>query len=200
MLNRWKKKFEKLFIPVGRVLGKLPIGPNEYSFLGLLMAFVAAYFIITQELLLAALFLILSGAFDLIDGLVARLKNLVTTFGGVLDSVLDRYSDLIILGAIIIAGYVDVLWGIIAIAGSFMVSYTRARIEVTGLKMSGVGLFERPERLLLIIVGFLIEYFQLIPTYNVIYYVVVFLAIITNISVLQRMIYGYKHLTRKDAM
>lgn len=200
VLNKWKKKIEKIFLPLGNLLSKLSISPNYYSAFGFLLAILSGYFIYNAELLLGAFFLLASGAMDLLDGLVARVKGQVTQFGGVLDSVLDRYSDVIILSALILSNRTTVFWGLAALIGSLMVSYTRARIEVTGVKMSGIGLLERPERTLLIIIGLLFEHFAIFPAVNVLHYIIIFLAIVTQISVIQRLFYGFKSLEQEKSI
>jgi archaetidylinositol phosphate synthase len=102
----------------------------------------------------------------------------VTKFGGVLDSTLDRYSDLIIIGAIVIAGLCNLIWGIIAIIGSVMVSYVRARGELEGVKMAGVGLMERAERII-ILAAFAIASFTWLG--------IIIIAVLTNFTVGQRL-------------
>jgi archaetidylinositol phosphate synthase len=137
-------------------------------------------------------FLILfSGVFDILDGGVARAKGRITPFGGVLDSVCDRYSDgLMFLG--IIAGAVNGrlvltpimqiegwLWAGFALIGSFLVSYTRARAESAGCGKLSVGIAERTERMLLLALGALAGFLG---------WALVLIAVFSHITIIQRIL------------
>ena len=192
MLNKWKKRFEKIFKPIGRGIAKLPISPNALTLLGLAVSLISGYFIVTHDLTLGVIFLILSSALDMFDGLVARIKGRVSKFGGVLDSMADRYEDGILLISLIYGGFVDLLWGLIALLGFLLVSYSRAKGEILGLKMSGVGILERAERLLIIILAIIITIIY--PTleiagFSVLNITVILLAVVAHISVLQRVLF-----------
>jgi CDP-diacylglycerol--glycerol-3-phosphate 3-phosphatidyltransferase len=131
---------------------------------------------------------VLCGAiFDLVDGPVARESNRVTRFGGFLDSVLDRYSDLILLMGLLvyyasINRFFYIILTAIAMTGSVMVSYTRARAE-NCIPKCKVGFLERPERIVLIIIGALAN--RMAPVLWV-------LAVLSNITVIHRIIYTYQ--------
>ena len=192
MLNKWKKRFEKIFKPIGRGIAKLPISPNALTLLGLAVSLISGYFIVRHDLTLGVIFLILSSALDMFDGLVARIKGRVSKFGGVLDSMADRYEDGILLISLIYGGFVDLLWGLIALLGFLLVSYSRAKGEILGLKMSGVGILERAERLLIIILAIIITIIY--PTleiagFSVLNITVILLAVVAHISVLQRVLF-----------
>ncbi|MGQ4832496.1 MAG: archaetidylinositol phosphate synthase [Candidatus Asgardarchaeia archaeon] len=196
MINKWKKALERLFSPIGKALAKLPITPNFLSLLGLFSSIIAAYFIIINDFLLSVIFILVAGFFDMVDGLVARTKGQATKFGEVLDSVLDRYSDGIIFVALIYSGVVDAFWALLALLGSFITSYSRAKGEIMKLKMSGVGLIERPERIILICVGLLTLVYLPISFlgYSIFDLLMIVIAVLTNLSVLQRMTYIRKKL------
>ncbi|MHA1596925.1 MAG: archaetidylinositol phosphate synthase [Candidatus Asgardarchaeia archaeon] len=196
MLNRWKKKIEKFFNPIGKALSKTPASPNTLSILGFLSMISSAYFIQSNDLCLGVFFILLSGLLDLMDGLVARMGGKVTKFGGVLDSVLDRYSDAVLYIVLIYRGYVSEIWGLLALVGSLLVSYSRARIEAVGVNMSGVGFLERPERLLIIMTSLVLYNFDL--TFNPIEVASMIIAILTQVSVLQRVYHGYRVLKEKE--
>jgi CDP-diacylglycerol---glycerol-3-phosphate 3-phosphatidyltransferase len=134
-----------------------------------------------------------AGVFDMVDGRVARETNRVTRFGGFLDSVLDRYSDLGVLVGLLVYyarinrfGYI-VLTAIV-MTGTVMVSYTRARAENT-IPRCKVGFLERPERVVLIIVGAL---------FNRMAQVLWILAVLSNITVISRMIYTWQEAKRLE--
>jgi CDP-diacylglycerol--glycerol-3-phosphate 3-phosphatidyltransferase len=168
------------------------IHPNVLTFLGLVINIVAAWMFAAGNFRGAGLVVIGAGLFDMVDGRVARETNRVTRFGGFFDSVLDRYSDLALFMGLLVFyasigrfGYI-VLTAIV-MTGSVMVSYTRARAECTIPKCK-VGFLERPERIVLIILGALFD--RMAPVLWVI-------AVLSNITVIARMIYTWqetKHL------
>ena len=144
-----------------------------------------------------------SGFCDTLDGIVARTFQQTTVFGGFFDSVLDRFADAAVYAAIIIAGLSNLAWGFIwgsvwglaALTGSMMVSYTRARAEAAGLKMESVGFAERAERMLILVAVSIIAFFWL-PALG---YGIAVLAVLTNLTVIQRALYVYKILKKKAA-
>lgn len=143
------------------------------------------------ELVMGGILLLLSGIFDVFDGAVARASNFTTRFGGVLDSVCDRYADALIFAGIIyglISGSivqssllgVDIwLWCMFAMIGSFLVSYTRARAEAAGSGVLNIGIAERSERMILLIIAAFTGFIGPI---------LVFIAIITHVTLLQRIV------------
>jgi archaetidylinositol phosphate synthase len=183
MLSRRKEKVTKLLVPFTRLLEKTHIPPNGVTIIGFLISILVAPLVILLSYTMACIMVLVTGFFDALDGAYARMINKVTVRGGFMDSVLDRYSDAIIMVAIIYAGLCNVVWGVIALVGSLLVSYTRARVEAFGVvKRFVVGFAERPVRLLLIGSALLIENW-LPKTVN---YVVIALAILTSLTVLQR--------------
>jgi archaetidylinositol phosphate synthase len=158
----------------------------------------SAQFQITR-LPFAALCLLISGFFDALDGVSARLHGETTMFGGFLDSLLDRYSDALILGSIILGWLTtSTLWlfsGIAALVGSLLVSYTRARAEAAGVKMETVGLAERAERLLIIVIASLLT----LVWQDALRWSVALLAVLTHLTVLQRVVYFRKASKKKEA-
>jgi CDP-diacylglycerol--glycerol-3-phosphate 3-phosphatidyltransferase len=147
-----------------RPLAALGLTPNMATFLGFLFSCVTAVVLATGNLRIGAVMVLFSGAFDMVDGALARVRNQKTTFGAFFDSTLDRYSEaVVLLGLIVFALTAPTLpqrnW-IVALAyvagiGSLMVSYTRARAEGLGLDAKS-GLLARPERVILLAAGLLI--------------------------------------------
>ena len=134
---------------------KIGLTPNKLSATGIVLAFLSALAYTTWQtntfyLLLATVLLLLSGFCDALDGTLARLYQQTTTFGGFLDSLLDRYADATILSGIILGELCNLFWGLTALTGSLLVSYTRARAEAAGVKMETVGIAERAERLVIL--------------------------------------------------
>ena len=146
--SKFKKQFENLANKTVSPLAKLGIMPNHITFAGLLVAILASWFYTNWNgnpvyLIYAGVMIILSGLLDAIDGVLARTTGKVTRFGGFFDSVIDRYSDILFISGVIIGGLCNMGAGLLALAGSLMVSYTRSRAEMEGVKMAGVGFFER---------------------------------------------------------
>jgi len=168
------------------------IHPNVLTFLGLVINIVAACLFAEGSFRWAGGVVIGAGLFDMVDGRVARETNRVTRFGGFFDSVLDRYSDLaLLMGLLVYYASIDryfyVVLTAIVMTGSVMVSYTRARAENTIPKCK-VGFLERPERVVLLIIGALFD--RMAPVLWVI-------AVLSNLTVAHRMIYTWqetKHL------
>jgi len=193
MLTKLKRRVQEWFTAEAKILCNIGFTPNKISILGLFLAFSSALIYTFWKfdpplmLITASLLLLASGFCDAIDGIIARIYGKVTVFGSFLDSVADRYADAVTIAGIIFGGLCDPLWGFFAIVGSLLVSYTRAKAELAGVKMESVGLMERAERIIIIAFSTLIE----ILVRNAIWWAIVLLAILTNLTVLQRMRYFY---------
>lgn len=163
------------------------VHPNVLTFLGLVINAWAAWLFAAGNFPWAGVVVIGAGLFDMVDGRVARQTNQVTKFGGFFDSVIDRYSDLAVLVGLqvyyaSINRYFYVVLCAIVMMGTVMVSYTRARAENT-IPRCKVGFMERPERVVLVILGALMS--RMAP-------VLWILAVFTNITVVSRMIYTWQ--------
>lgn len=134
-----------------------------------------------------------SGFCDALDGALARIYGQTTIFGGFLDSLLDRYADAIVLCGIIFGGLCDPFVGLIAVIGSLLVSYTRARAEAAGVKMEAVGIAERAERLIVLVAASFLS----VAWREALGWGVIVLAVITNLTVLQRVVYFRKAIRQK---
>lgn len=110
--------------------------------------------------------------------------------GGLLDSLADRYSDSVVLASITISGLCPPAYGLAALVGSLLVSYSRARAEVEGVSMAGVGLAERGERIILLSASTLLTYLwaEALP------HSIILLALLTHLTVLQRALHAYRAL------
>lgn len=163
--------------------------PNLFTFLGFLATVTASALIVRGSWIAAGSALIVSGLFDLLDGVIARNLGKATPFGAFFDSVMDRYSDLFLLLALLIyylrkgdAGLV-ILSAFVSI-GTALISYTRARAEALHVPCN-VGLMERAERIILLTTGALLGCMELILWV---------LAILTHFTVLQRIYCVWKKL------
>ena len=173
--------------------------PNKVSAVGIAFAVLSALAYWKWQLysllpILAPLLLLASGFCDALDGVLARLYGEATTFGGFLDSLLDRYADAIIFCGIILGGLCDPFWGLAALMGSLLVSYARARAEAAGVKMETVGIAERAERLIIMAIASFLS----IAWLEALSWGVAILAVLTNLTVLQRVIYFWKASQRKE--
>lgn len=197
MLTRLKQKVQQMLVTEARAVHRIGLTPNLTSAIGIALAFVSALAYAEWQnrplyLLFAIIMLLLSGFCDALDGILARLYQQVTPFGGFLDSLLDRYADAVIYAGIIIGGLCDTLWGLVALTGSLLVSYSRARAEAAGIKMESVGLVERAERLLILIIASLVALFWQPET--AIGIGIILLAILSNLTVAQRALYAHRKL------
>lgn len=163
--------------------------PNLLTLLGFLATLTASFLVVKGFWFYAGLTIILSGLFDLFDGVIARYFGKVTIFGGFLDSVLDRYSDLFLLLAFLIY-YLQkgnptlvILTSFVSI-GTALIPYTRARAEALQVPCN-IGLMERAERIIVLSIGTLFNWME--P-------VLWILAILTHFTVLHRIYYVWKKL------
>jgi archaetidylinositol phosphate synthase len=200
VLSKIRDRVSNLIKPATEAIARTGIGPNVLTLIGLLVGVAAAVFFAHGEEVLAGVFLLVAGLFDIIDGAVARVLKRETAFGGVLDSTVDRYVDFFIFAGIIYAfesgaiaepgllpGWV---WGVLAIVGSFMVSYTRARAEAAGSGRLDVGIAERAERLLILAIGAILG----LTGYALTGYAIVLIVILTHLTVIQRLVVAWQRL------
>jgi len=192
---------EKIGDTLGRVLDAIVRGfaasgvnPNFLTFIGFGINLLAAYLFAYGYFRWAGLTIILAGVFDMTDGRVARLEGRVTPFGGFYDSVMDRYSDLcLLIGLLIYYGRINrflyVSLVAVAMIGSVMVSYTRARAENV-IPSCKVGFLERPERVVLIIIGAMFD--RMAP-------VLWLIAVLSNVTVIHRIAHTRQEARKRTA-
>ena len=177
--------------PLARLLSRTAITPSALTWFGFLITLGATALIITGHLLAAGVVVLIASFFDMLDGALARYTNRTSRFGAILDSTLDRLSEAVLLRGILVLYVRDqlivtvVLVGVV-LFGSGLVSYIRARAEAVGLECR-VGLFTRPERVVVLALGLLLNQ---IP-----YALVIALAIIAVFSFItagQRLLYVWQ--------
>lgn len=184
---------DKIISLIVRGLSLARIHPNVLTFFGLVINIVAAVLLAAGKFRTAGFVIMGAGLFDMVDGRVARETNRVTRFGGFFDSVLDRYSDLaLLMGLLVYYGNINrplyVVLTALVMTGSVMVSYTRARAENT-IPTCKVGFMERPERVVLLIIGALFD--RMAPVLWVI-------AVLSNLTVIHRMLFTWQETKRLE--
>ncbi len=196
MLTVLKPHAEKALIPVGRLLRN--VNPNVITLFGLLTP-VLFFVLLVHGLYWWALVAIILNALDMLDGLVARMSNKVSAFGGLLDSTIDRVADFTIIAAFGFAGITS--WRIIVplLMVTYLISYIRSRTELAakGNLVASVGIMERTERFITIFLGLTI--FAIFPRVhifgqNIMSCVCIVLIVLSLITVFQRMRFAYKKL------
>ncbi len=179
--------------PIVRLIAKTPLTPNVLTWIGLGITVIAGALAFTEHLLAAGIVVLAAGLFDMLDGALARLTGRVTKFGAILDSTLDRISEAVILLGLLAVFVRDaqvaesIIIGL-ALLGSFLTSYTRARMEGLGIECKA-GLFTRPERVIVMALGLLLS--------GVDYALLIALIIVTIFSwytTIERMVYARRHL------
>ncbi len=188
-MGRFRAKYENAMLPLGRVVGNLGLNANALSVFALCVSAVAAVLYSMSEAPLAAVVLVLSGFLDMLDGAVARATETASRFGAVLDHVLDRYVEYFVVVGIVAGGFANWFWGLFALIGMLMASYSRATAEsVGGLTSCTIGIAERQEKLLLIVggsalVGLWSHSLELF---------VILVGVLSHVTVVQRLIYARK--------
>jgi phosphatidylglycerophosphate synthase len=157
---RVRRIFKGLVLWIARPLAKAGVRPNTITYVSLFLSFIAALSLsLTGIQLVFGIFVFVSGLFDGVDGAVARERNVASDVGAFTDSVVDKISEILILGAIAVAysgitilGIPVELWVIIAISGWILTSYTRSRAATLGVSDLDIGLGARSERLFILVV------------------------------------------------
>jgi len=193
MLTDWARKWtKKLRMAVARVLGFLGFSPNGLTILGYLVHLPVMYVLATGRLQLGGVLVALAGLIDTLDGALARDTGQDSQFGAFLDSVSDRYSEGTVLFGLFMwylgtGARLELALIFIALLGSVMVSYSRARAEALGFECR-VGLLTRLERVGLIVVGLVLQRVQLMLWA---------MAILTNVTAVQRIYHVWRHSGRE---
>lgn len=185
MLGSLRPFLTKILNPIAK---RLNINPNILTAISPIFAIIAALFFYKGYLREAAIVILLSGFFDVLDGAVARYHNRTTDFGAFLDSTMDRFSDAIIVIGIAFGKYCSWLIAVLLVHSAITVSYVKARAESKGIQCD-VGIAERAVRLIIIMVGAVIGYY-----YKPIYfsYILIILVILSYITVFQRVYHVWK--------
>lgn len=198
-LEAYRETVYGIVEPVTKWLVRRGTHPNLLTTIGFLITLSSGFFFHQHHVRIAGALILLGGAFDIFDGLVARVSGLASKFGAFLDSTLDRISEIAVyLGLLSLyndyrleLGDVGMIYLItLAMAGSLMISYTRARAQTLGLDCR-VGLMQRPERVVLIGLASLL--FGESWDGYVLKGVIFILAVLTNLTAFQRIVWVYRH-------
>ena len=181
--------------PIVRLLARTAVTPNILTWFGFLLTIGAGVLIVTGHLFAAGFVVLVAGLFDIMDGALARYTNQVTRFGGILDSIIDRLAEAVLLVSLLVlyAGEQSLIGTLlvgIALSGSLLVSYIRARAEAAGFECK-VGIFTRGERVLVLALGLLLSQFD--------YALIVALGVIALFSIFtasQRLFHVWKQTRR----
>lgn len=188
MLNNLRDSLKPHLEKIGKGFAKTTLSPNFWTGVGLAFSFAAAIvYGISMEygLIFGGVLLLISGFFDIVDGQVARVTQKTSKKGAFLDSVFDKIAEVSIFLGILIGGYAEPYLVFLAITMSLLVSYARARAESLSIKLQGIGIGERAERLLVIAIIGIIGFME--PA-------VIIVAIIAGITFIQRIIVTAKNL------
>jgi archaetidylinositol phosphate synthase len=190
--SRLRSAAEPYIVFIARPIAKTGLNPSFLTLIGLGFSVLAGFMYATHNLIFAFLALLVASITDVLDGNVARISKRVTAFGGFLDSLVDRYSEAFILIGIglFLGGHFILVF--IVLAGSFLVSYSRARAELE-IEKCDVGIGERAERLIILMAATIIHATDIIMV-NALYWALVLLAILTHLTVAQRAWFTYKKL------
>ena len=193
LLNKLRATLDSAFLLTGRGFSKLGVTPTGWTFVGLSFALLSALAYGNRGSPwqpLAGLLVLASGFFDIVDGAVARATGRMTKRGAFLDSTLDRLGEVAIYLGIMVGGHSSPEWVLLAITFSLLVSYTRARGESLGIKLSGVGIGERSERLLILAVLSLVG----LASYGVL-----LVAVVAILTFLQRTSTAWMNLSKEGS-
>ena len=165
MLSKIQHLVEGHFQRAAGAFKKAGFTPNSVTGVGFLLTMVASLFystgLGTEWLVSGAILALVVGAyFDAVDGAMARRFHQISKIGGILDSVLDRVGEMALYAGLAIGSLVPGWLSLWALSASLMVSYIRARVDVEGVKLKGVGLAERPERLLILLIATILAAFN----------------------------------------
>ena len=188
MLNNLRDTLKPALEKMGRVFASTGLSPNFWTVVGLGFSLLSAIVYgmgIEFGLIIGVVLLLVSGFFDMVDGQVARVTGKTSKVGSYLDSMFDKIAETAIFLGILVGGYAEPYLVLLAITLSLLVSYARAKSDSLNIKLQGIGIGERAERLLTIAIIGIIGYME--PA-------VIIVVIIAGITLIQRMIFTAKNI------
>ena len=188
MLNNLRETLAPTLEKIGKGFASTGLSPNFWTCVGLVFAFISAIVYglgLEFGLIIGGVLLLVSGFFDMVDGQVARVTAKTSKIGSYFDSMFDKIAEVSIFLGILIGGYAEPYLMLLAITLSLLVSYARAKSDALNIKLQGVGIGERAERLLVIAIIGIIGYMDI---------AVMVVVIIAGITLIQRMIVTAKNI------
>ena len=188
MLNNLRDSLQPHLEKLGKSFASTGISPNGWSCIGLTFAFASAFIYgwnIEFSLIIGGILLLVAGFFDIVDGQVARVSQKITKSGSFLDSAFDKIAEVAVFLGILVGGFAEPYLVFLAITFSLLVSFTRSKAESLGVKLQGVGIGERAERLLVIAIIGVIGFME---------YAIIIVIIIAAITFIQRIVVTTKAL------
>lgn len=188
MLNNLRETLKPTLEKIGKGFASTGLSPNFWTSVGLGFALLSAIVYglgIEYALIIGGVLLLVSGFFDMVDGQVARVTGKTSKKGEYLDSMFDKIAEVAIFLGILIGGYAEPYLVFLAITLSLLVSYARAKSDIINIKLQGVGIGERAERLLVIAIVGIIGFME---------YAVIIVVMIAGITLIQRMITTAKNI------
>ena len=188
VLNNLRDTLRPALEKVGKGFAATGLSPNFWTVVGLIIALSAAVVYgmgVEFGLIIGGILLLVSGFFDMVDGQVARVTGKTSKKGEYLDSMFDKISEVAIFLGILVGGYAEPYVVLLAITLSLLVSYARAKSDLINIKLQGIGIGERAERLLVIAIIGIIGFMD---------YAVIIVIIIAGITLIQRMIFTTKNI------
>lgn len=197
ILARFRTLYERTTIPLGRFCLSLGLTPDALTLISLLIGGLAAFAIARNSFLLGIVLILLMGVADMLDGATARAGGTANPFGTVLDHVVDRYAEFLILLGVMLSGAADAGWTMFALFGMVMASYVRARAESTGrIASCNVGFAGRQEKLVLLMLGLLLQPY--LPSLGLLQWAVIAVGALSHITAIQRLLYARRVIMSDD--
>ena len=191
MLNNLRGILQPTLEKIGKAFAATGLSANFWTLVGLVFALASALVYglgIEFGLIIGGILLLVSGFFDMVDGQVARATGKTSQKGSYLDSMFDKIAEVAIFLGLLVGGYAEPYLVMLAITLSLLVSYARAKSDALNIKLQGVGIGERAERLLVIAIIGIIGYME--PA-------VIIVVVIAGITLVQRMIVTAKNIKEK---
>lgn len=191
MLNNLRNILQPALEKIGKAFASTGLSPNFWTLIGLVFALASALIYglsLEFGLIIGGILLLVSGFFDMVDGQVARATGKTSQKGSYLDSMFDKIAEVAIFLGLLVGGYAEPYLVMLAITLSLLVSYARAKSDALNIKLQGVGIGERAERLLVIAIIGIIGYME--PA-------VIIVVVIAGITLVQRMIVTAKNIKEK---
>jgi len=210
VLDRFRKNIDPLLIIIAKKF--LKINPNLLTWVSVVFAFFAGVFfyistpkmeLANYYLIAAAFFVFLNGLFDAIDGKVAKLTKKTSLRGDFLDHALDRYADVLMLGGLALSSWCDLRLGLFAIIGMLLTSYMGTQSQAIGNKRDYSGLLGRADRLVFLMIAPLLQHLllryniQILFGFSLLNWLLIYFAVIGNITAIQRFFSTLRWFKRK---